>query len=87
MPEIVDIHQTTNVTVYQWFDRFDEQGPAGVYNLPRSGRPSKVTQEVKGCLEEGLEKPPTEYVQNCTIWTVALLNQPLPISPSYAFPQ
>ena len=73
VPEIVDIHKTTNVTVYKWFDRFDEQGPAGLYDLPRSGRPSKVTQEVKDCLEEALEKPPTEYGQNCTIWTVALL--------------
>jgi transposase len=73
VPEIVDIHKTTNVTVYKWFDRFDEQGTAGLYDLPRSGRPSKVTQEVKDGLEKALEEPPTEHGQNCTIWTVALL--------------
>ena len=29
IPEIVGIHKTTNITVYKWFDRFDEQDPAG----------------------------------------------------------
>ncbi len=71
--EIVSIHQTTNVTVYTWFNRFDEQGPAGLYDRLRSGRPSKVTQGIRNFLENALEKTPTEYGENCTIWTVVLL--------------
>ncbi len=71
--EIVSIYQTTHVTVYTWFNRFDAQGPAGLYDRLRSGRPAKVTQEVRDFLENALKKTPTEYGENCTIWTVVLL--------------
>ena len=37
VPEIVEIHDTSNITVYKWFDRFDARGPEGLYDLPRSG--------------------------------------------------
>jgi transposase len=73
VPQIVDIHDTTNVTVYKWFDRFDAQGPEGLYDLPRSGRPPKVDEEVEQEVEEAMREPPTERGYNCTIWTTALL--------------
>lgn len=73
VPEIVEIHDTTNVTVYKWFDRFDAQGPEGLYDLPRSGRPPKVDEEVEQEVEEVMSEPPTERGYNCTIWTTALL--------------
>jgi len=73
VPEIVSISKMSNVTIYKWFNRFDKQGPIGLYDGLRSGRPEKVTQEVRKFLERALEKTPTEYGENCTIWTVALL--------------
>jgi putative transposase len=73
VPEIVEIHDTTNVTVYKWFDRFDAQGPEGLYDQARSGRPSKVDEEVEQEVEEAMSEPPTERGYNCTIWTTALL--------------
>ena len=42
VPQIEEIHNTSNVTVYKWFDRFDEQGPQGLYDEPRFGRPPKA---------------------------------------------
>lgn len=73
VPEIVEIHDTTNVTVYKWFDRFDARGPEGLYDLPRSGRPPKADEEVEEEVEEAMSGPPTEQGYNCTVWTTALL--------------
>lgn len=73
VPKIVDIHKTSNVTVYKWFGRFDKEGPSGLYDNPRKGRPRKTTKEVNIFLEKTLAQNPTSYGINCTIWTVALL--------------
>lgn len=73
VPEIEVIFQTTKVTIYKWFNRFDEEGPAGLYDAPRSGRPSIVTQEIKELAKKVLEDSPNKYGENCTIWTIALL--------------
>jgi len=75
VPEIVKIHDTSNTTVYKWFDRFDAQGPEGLYDQPRAGRPPKVTDEVKKTLEETLDDPPTQQGYTFTVWTVALLRE------------
>jgi transposase len=75
VPEIVKIHNTSNTTVYKWFDRFDAQGPEGLYDRPRAGRPPKVTDEVKETLEETLDDPPTHQGYTFTVWTVALLRE------------
>jgi transposase len=73
--EIVEIYNSSNVSVYKWLDRFDAQGPAGLYDQPRSGRPPKVDAEVKQAMEETLSKPPTSQGYNFTIWTTPLLRK------------
>jgi transposase len=71
--EIVKIHNTSNTTAYKWFGRFDAQGPDGLYDQPRDGRPPKMTDEVKETLEETLDDPPASQGYTFTIWTVGLL--------------
>jgi transposase len=73
--EIVKIHNTSHTTAYKWFDRFDAQGPDGLYDQPRDGRPPKVTGEVKETLEETLDDPPTSQGYTFTVWTVGLLRE------------
>ena len=73
IPKIETIYKVTKVTIYKWFDRFDEEGPVGLYDKPRSGRPSDVTQAVEDFLKKALGETPNKYGENCTIWTVALL--------------
>jgi len=73
--QIEEVHNTSKVTVYKWFDRFDEQGPQGLYDEPRSGRPPKVDDTVKETLEGALGDAPTSQGYNFTIWTVALLRE------------
>ncbi|MCS3614089.1 helix-turn-helix domain-containing protein [Salinibacter ruber] len=38
-PEIAQIHDCAEATVYKWIDRFDEEGPSGLYDREREGRP------------------------------------------------
>jgi transposase len=73
--EIVKIHDTTNPTTYKWFDRFDAQGPDGLYDQPRDGRPPKMTGKAKETLEQTLDDPPTSQGYTFTVWTAGLLRE------------
>lgn len=55
--------------VYKWFDRFDEEGPSGLYDRELGGRPKKITEEVEEEIERLLEGNPTEERENATRWT------------------
>ena len=48
IPEISNIYQISDTTIYNWFNRFDQEGPPGLYDQPRSGRPPKMDEEAKG---------------------------------------
>jgi transposase len=72
-PEIAAIQDTSDVSVYKWFDRFDEDGPDALYDLPRSGRPPKVDEAVNETIEEVMSEPPTKQGYNFTFWNVPLL--------------
>ena len=37
--DIADLHDVTHPTVYKWMDRFDEEGPEGLFDRDREGRP------------------------------------------------
>jgi hypothetical protein len=39
--ELAEIFATDRVTVRRWIHRFNLQGPAGLYDVPRPGRPRK----------------------------------------------
>ncbi|WP_423825017.1 helix-turn-helix domain-containing protein [Salinibacter ruber] len=68
-PEIAEIHDVTGPMVYKWMDRFDEEGPSGLYDREREGRPKKITEEVEEEIEALLEGNPTEEGDNATRWT------------------
>ena len=77
VPQIADIHQSSDVTVYTWFDRFDEEGPAGLSDRPRSGCPPKVDEKTKQAIDDSVSQSPTDLGYNFTHWTVPLLTQHL----------
>jgi transposase len=37
--DIADLHDVTHPTVYKWIGRFDEEGPEGLFDREREGRP------------------------------------------------
>ena len=77
VPEITDLHDVKDDTVYKWFDRFDEEGPAGLYDRERTGRPPKVDEDVEEELRRVLEAPPTEEGYEATRWTTPKLAEHL----------
>jgi len=68
-PKIAEIHDVSGPMVYKWMDRFDEEGPSGLYDREREGRPKKITEEVEKEIERLLEGNPTEEDKNATRWT------------------
>ena len=63
--------------VYKWFDRFDEEGPSGLYDRDRDGRPKKITDEVEEEIERLLEGDPTEEGENAIRWTTGRIAEHL----------
>lgn len=77
VPDITEIQQTSEVTVYKWLDRFETEGPAGLYDRQRRGRPPKVDQLTEQEIEEVVSEPPTEQGYNFSHWTIPLLGRHL----------
>lgn len=67
--DIATLHEVSDPTVYKWIERFDEEGPEGLYDREREGRPPKLGEEAEAELDRLLEQPPTEEGYDCTRWT------------------
>ncbi len=77
VPDLTRIFAMSEVSIYHWFNRFDEEGPAGLFDRPRSGRPPQVGPQTRAEIERVIEEPPTQQGYNFTTWTVPLLRQHL----------
>ncbi len=73
VPVIAILFQTSRVTVRLWIKRYNAQGPNGLYDEPRSGRPGKVNTSVQETLLDCLEEDPLQEDSVTTFWTVAML--------------
>lgn len=73
VPEIAAIFAIKYKTVRKWLRRFDADGPAGLYDEPRSGRPRKLSDEVRDCLVKMTRQDPAQSGYLATFWTVAML--------------
>lgn len=73
VPEIAELFQTSQVSVRFWIRRFNEEGPLGLYDKPRRGRPRKVGEEIQRTLKELVESDPQHEGYRATFWTVAML--------------
>lgn len=75
--EIAEIHNCADVTVYKWMDRFDAEGPEGLYDREREGRPPKLDEEAEEELQRLLQEPPTEEGYDFSRWTAPRLSERL----------
>jgi transposase len=73
VPEITLLFATSRKTVRYWMRQFDERGPAGLYDAPRSGRPHKLTAGVSRELVAMVRQDPENSGFLATLWTVAML--------------
>lgn len=72
-PEIARIFETSDLTVRFWLRRFSADGPRGLYDEPRSGRPRTVTPEVVAHVDRVIRADPDDAGHGATFWTVAML--------------
>jgi len=77
VPEISTIFGVNRATVRLWIRRFDLQGPDGLRDEARSGRPRKVTQQVKTTLATLVRHDPLHFGYLATFWTVAMMGTAL----------
>jgi transposase len=73
VPEIANIFGVCEPTVRFWIHSFNEHGPDGLYDQPRSGRPRKVTNGVLDKIIQLVQNDPNNAGYLATVWTVAML--------------
>ena len=73
MTDTARTFETSTVTVRFWIDRFNAQGPVGLYDQPRSGRPRKATPQVVQTVGELVRDDPGEQGYLATFWTAAMI--------------
>jgi len=73
VPQIAQLFHTSRVTVRFWMRRFDRQGPPGLYDEPRSGRPRKADEAVRNHVKHLVDQDPQGSGYLATFWTVAML--------------
>lgn len=72
--EIEETFGISRKNVYEWLDRFEERGLDGaLYDEPKPGRPSKLTDEEFEQLETVLHNPPEEAGYDIQTWTPKLV--------------
>lgn len=77
VPEISTIFGVSRARVRLWIRRFDLEGPDGLQDEPRSGRPRKVTPQVLSTLTTLMHNDPVHFGFLATFWTVAMLGAAL----------
>jgi len=59
----------TNSALRKWVQRFAQQGPKGLLDRPRSGRPRKVTCELEQYLNRLVDQDPLEHGSIHSQWS------------------
>ena len=73
VPEIARIFEMSEATVRFWIERFNAEGPDGLFDEPRSGRPCKVTGEINQTIAQLIGDDPKREGYLATVWTVAMM--------------
>jgi transposase len=73
VPAIAKLFVINAKTVRYWIKRFNQHGPAGLYDEPRSGRPRKLNRVVAERLSQLVANDPQQAGYVATFWTVAML--------------
>ena len=59
----------TNSALRKWVQRFAQQGPQGLQDRPRSGRPRKVTCALEQHLSHLVEQDPLQHGARASQWS------------------
>jgi transposase len=75
--DIAEIHGVSDPTVYKWIERFDDEGPEGLYDRERDGRPRKIDDNAEAELLRLLDGSPTDEGYEFSTWTLPRLTEHL----------
>jgi transposase len=67
--QIAEMQAISKPTVYGWYKRWRSGGVEGLANRPKSGRPLKADDEYIIAFLEVIDKEPSEYGYDFSIWT------------------
>lgn len=70
---VATAYQTNPSTVFRWVRRYVEEGEAGLWRRPGSGRPRKLEDLNKGDWQNLVLKPASHYGYETDLWTVGRL--------------
>jgi transposase len=59
----------TNSALRKWVQRFAQQGPQGLLDRPRPGRPSKMTCELERHLQRLVDQDPLQHGARSSQWS------------------
>jgi putative transposase len=58
-----------NSALRKWVQRFAQEGPQGLLDRPRSGRPRKVTRELEDHLKRLVDDDPLQHGASASQWS------------------
>ncbi len=67
--QIAEMVLMSTRTVQRWINRYQSEGLNGLYDVPRSGAPSKATAEYKSLLLETVRRRPRSLELPFSLWT------------------
>ena len=70
VPQIVQILGCNPQSIHNWFNSFEQNGFAGLYDKPRSGRPAIATTDYRARLVEIIKTNPRDMDYPFTVWTI-----------------
>jgi transposase len=75
VPQIALVFTVSKATVRFWIRQFEAEGPEGLFDDERPGRPRKISSDVEQKLIEWLEDDPHQAHQSflATFWTIPML--------------
>jgi len=68
--QIAEILGCNRQSVHNWFDLFEQKGPQGLCDRPRSGRPVIATVDYRTQLVEAIKTNPRKMGYPFTVWTL-----------------
>jgi transposase len=73
--ELQSIYNTSHKAICNWVHRYNAEGEEGLKDRPRSGRPSRLSQEAKIQLKRVILSSPQEQGFSSGTWTWALVSE------------
>lgn len=70
---VAQLHDVSEATVYNWFNRYQAEGLDGLVNKPKSGRPPKADAKYRQRLIEVIETNPEAFNLGFSVWTLPSL--------------